>query len=248
MLRQHQAEIVSRVEPLVGSTLLYLRCPELAAAATPGQFVMLRLSPSADPYLRLPLPIHRLLKDGIVLFISNADWSPYLDSFVVGDKLDLLGPGGQAQNIAGYQTLALVSQGFGIAPLLSFADRTHARVVLLASVASPGQVYPRELVPKQVEYRTFVGQASEAAWRAALAELPDWAHRVFAAGGKPLYTQLRSCFEQHIIPLKPGRVYIWSADNLVCGLGACRGCAITTRHGQRLCCQDGPFMDLNYRW
>ncbi|MHB9033779.1 MAG: iron-sulfur cluster-binding protein [Anaerolineae bacterium] len=244
MLKQHWAEVTARIEPIPGSLIFYLYCPGLATSAAPGQFVMLRVNQSGDPYLRLAFAVHRLMGDNLALYIAPELNTAQLLQIRVGDRLDLLGPAGRPADLGKQDSVALVAQGGSVGPLLSIADRVSGRIVLLTRVASRGQVFPRELVPQNVEYRPFVGAAAEDGWKLALAELPAWAQVTIAASGYGLYRQLVKSFESAIIPLRAGQVYVWMPEKLVCGNGACRTCATVTRHGPRLCCQEGPFMDL----
>ena len=94
-MKQHRAVVEGSAEPMPGFRLLILECPPLAGSARPGQFVMARSGETYDPYLRLPLPIHRFRERGIaLLFDPSRPGSSWLGSLRPGDTLDLLGPGG----------------------------------------------------------------------------------------------------------------------------------------------------------
>ncbi|MHB1356360.1 MAG: iron-sulfur cluster-binding protein [Anaerolineae bacterium] len=245
MLKQHWAIIKAKAEPMAGGHLLYLHCPTLAASATPGQFVMVRSSPAIDPYLRYPLAIHRLQADGFVLMVPADESVAWLAQRQVGAEVDVLGPGGRALDVQRIQHTALLAQGIGVAPLVCIADRTRGPVTLLLQAASAGQVYPRELLPKTVEYQPFVGRAEDDAWQLALASLAGWAQVIYAAGSDAFYRQLRARLGANSPLLRSGVVQVWVNGDLACGSGVCRGCEIQTRRGPRLRCQDGPFMNLD---
>jgi len=241
-LKQHWAVVESRGEPIPGAVLLVLSCASLAASAMPGQFVMLRVSESSDPYLRIPLPIHRIYPHGVALLINDRDIPVTL--FSVGSRVDVLGPAGHADRLEAEQSIALIALGGGIAPLMSFVDSPVKHLVLLAWVASAGQVYPPQLVPRSVEYFPYVGEAAAAAFYTAMGELPRWAQTVFAAGDKAMYTKLNQLYREQTLPLRHGQVKVWLFTDMACGTGACRGCVIPARRGNLRCCQDGPFIDL----
>jgi dihydroorotate dehydrogenase electron transfer subunit len=245
MFKQHWGIIQARAESMVGVHLLYLHCPTLAASAAPGQFVMVNSSTSIDPFLRYPLPIHRLRPDGIVLMVPDGESVAWLAQRQVGAEVDLLGPGGRALELHHKQPIALIAQGVGVAPVLCIADRTQGPVTLVLQAATAGQVYPRELLPRSIEYQPFIGRSDEAAWQEALASLAVWAQVIYAAGSDAFYRQLKVRLGVNPFSVHTGRVQVWTNGDLACGSGACRGCVISTTRGPRFRCQDGPFMDLN---
>ena len=115
-MKQHLAVIEGSAEPMPGFRLLLLECPALAEGARPGQFVMARASAGHDPYLRLPLPIHRFREDGIaLLFRPSQPGHSWLGARRPGDTLDLLGPGGAGFAIpSGAANVAVICQGTGL--------------------------------------------------------------------------------------------------------------------------------------
>ena len=245
MFKQHWGIIKAKAEPMTGVHLLYLHCPTLAASAAPGQFVMVRSSATTDPYLRYPLPIHRLQPDGIVIIVPAVESVAWLAQRQVGAEVDLLGPGGRALEMQRKQHIALLAQGVGVAPLLCIADRAQGPVTLVLQAATAGQVYPRELLPKTIEYQPFIGRTVDDAWQQALVSLAGWAQVIYAAGSDAFYRQLRVRLGASPLQMRAGTVQGWVNGDLACGSGVCRGCAIQTRRGTRLRCQDGPFMDLD---
>jgi dihydroorotate dehydrogenase electron transfer subunit len=245
MFKQHWAIIKAKAEPMAGVHLLYLHCPTIAAATSPGQFVMVRSSASIDPYLRFPLPVHRLQADGIALLVPAGRALTWLIQRRVGDEVDLLGPGGRALDLRRKQPIALIAQGAGVAPLACIADRAQGAIALLLQAATTGQVYPRELLPRSIEYQPFIGTGDDEGWQKGLTSMAVWAQAIYAAGSDAFYRQLRVRLGDGILQKQHGLVQVWTNGDLACGSGACRGCAIPTRHGLRWRCQDGPFMDLD---
>ena len=84
--------------------LLWLKAPEIAAEAVPGQFVMVACGESHDPLLRRPLSIHRLAQEGetekpfpnlALLFAVVGRGTKWLSQRKEGDFLDLFGPVGK---------------------------------------------------------------------------------------------------------------------------------------------------------
>jgi len=126
---QHREEVAP------GHYLLYLDCPEVASAATPGQFVHMRVAEGADPLLRRPFSI--MLSDAgagevrlLVRVVGRG--TEALASHADGTRYDLLGPLGRGWTLPeGDEDLTLVAGGVGVAPLIALAD--HLRLSANAS-------------------------------------------------------------------------------------------------------------------
>jgi dihydroorotate dehydrogenase electron transfer subunit len=235
-----------------GTRLLVLHCPELAGVARPGQFLMVRCGDSSDPYLRYPLPIHRFFAEGLALFFRpGGPELGWLNGRRVGDSLDLLGPLGQGFDIPIHDGLAhssgalsLVSWGMGLAPLLGIVDRTTCAVRLITHVATAQQVYPRELLPRPVEFESFVGHSEEEGFWQAVGTSAHWGGRLYAAGAYGLYPRLRQLLGHGPWGLHAGMAQVWVEAEMACGRGLCQGCLVSTREGPRRACTDGPVFDL----
>jgi dihydroorotate dehydrogenase electron transfer subunit len=250
-IKQHAATVEGNAEPMPGVRLLFLNCPALSASARAGQFVMVRCGEGFDPYLRRALPIHRFTPQGIALCFRPSDPTlAWLGARPLGSVLDILGPCGRGFDLPKTGHISLLAQGLGIVPLLGIADvphlldRTTLAVRLIAEVPTPGQVYPRELLPRQVEYLPFVGHDQGAAFGQAVEAACRWAERIYAVGAPTFYRDLRRVCERARLGLRPGFAQVWGEAELVCGMGLCRGCVVRTRQGRKHACLDGPAFDL----
>jgi len=207
---------------------------------------MARSGETYDPYLRLPLPIHRFRERGIaLLFDPSRPGSSWLGSLRPGDTLDLLGPGGVGFALpSGAANVAVICQGTAIAPLVGILDRVSGPAQFLVGAATAAQAYPRELLPTGVEYAPYIGLAmADAFWQAVTAAL-RWAHRVYAAGPVPFYQQLRRVWESTRLRPQPDTLQVWMEADMACGMGICGSCLIQTRQGPRHLCTDGPTFNL----
>ena len=140
-MSEHQENsIVHAVEPLTDSFhRLTLHAPLIAAAAQPGQFVMVACGPSLDPLLRRPFSIHRRIgaEQIQLLFRVVGRGTKLLSELRPGQALSLIGPLGRGFGPVPADSVCFVGGGIGIAPLLFLADRWHrsdqACTVLLGS-------------------------------------------------------------------------------------------------------------------
>jgi dihydroorotate dehydrogenase electron transfer subunit len=229
-----------------GTRLLFLDCPDLAANAQPGQFVMIRCGAGYDPYLPTALPIHRLHDGGISLLFRPVDAAlSWLEDRHVGDAVDLLGPAGRGFDLSGQLgSLSLIAWSMGVAPLLSILDRSLCPAQLLLIAPTQSQIYPRELLPRQVEYLPYVGQAHSQEFWQMVRRACRWGQRVFAAGPDVLYRRLREMMELTRLSAREGQAQVWIEAEQACGRGVCGACRIETRSGARHVCTDGPAFDL----
>ena len=69
-------------------------------------------------------------------------------------------------------------------------------------------------------------------------ELASWADQIFACGPVPMYRKMAEMGLIH----KP--VQILLEEVMACGVGACRGCVVMTKHGLKVVCKDGPVFEL----
>jgi len=115
--------------------VLSLAAPRIAAAARPGQFVMIKTSGGQDPLLRRPFSIFEVLRDeagepsGISIFNKRIGVGTTLLSRVeAGARLPLLGPLGRPFEPVDPPAEAwMVAGGVGLAPFVTLAAALQAR-------------------------------------------------------------------------------------------------------------------------
>ena len=149
---------------------LTLAAPELARAARPGQYLLVRCAEegSADPLLRRPLFIaaaEPALGQVALLYQPNERGLAWLARGRAGDMLDALGPFGRGFTLdARTRNLLLIGSGPGLAALLLLAGQASARgcaVTLLAAANHPAGLPPPYLLPSEVEYQTTIDSATD---------------------------------------------------------------------------------------
>ncbi len=97
--------------------LLKIAAPRIAAAAKPGNFVMVRVSPSSDPLLRRPLGILESRLPYIWLYYKVlGHGTRMLSQLGPGDGLDILGPLGNVFPELPGKRVLLIAGGRGIVP------------------------------------------------------------------------------------------------------------------------------------
>lgn len=112
-----------------------LAAPEIAAAAAPGQFVMVKPTRGLDPLLRRPFSIFEILRDasgtptGLSLLNKRVGvGTTMLYDLERGDRVACLGPLGRPFTPVDPPTQAwMVAGGVGLAPFATLAETLHAR-------------------------------------------------------------------------------------------------------------------------
>lgn len=252
--------VATNQEVMAGVFLLRIDAPELAQAGRPGQFVMVRCAEPGvvDPLLSRPLALHRIDREGgqvelLVRVVGRG--TAWLAVRRPGDPLDLLGPLGEGFSLHPKTgNLLLVAGGMGIAPLRAVADAALARgcsVVLAMGARSSGELYPAPLLPPEVEVHLATDDGS-AGRRGPVTELLGaddlalltWADQVMACGPNPMLASLAEAIRSGRISWRPGFAQVSLEERMACGVGACLGCVVRTRHGYQRVCREGPVFDL----
>lgn len=244
---------------ILGSRLIWLRCPEIAQEAKPGQFVMVNCGP--DCVLPRPFSIHQLNEKGdVALFYAvwaDGKGTNWLSKRQVSDNVELFGSLGNGFSISPTsKNLLLVAGGNGIAPLYFLAQQAVKKelsVTLLRGASgekkpsgerNPSQHYPKKRLPKGIEVHTVTSRIERDKVTHVVSSLipkhADRADQVFACGPLPMYKTMAQIPE-----LKNKPVQVSLEVRMGCGRGVCYGCTIKTKQGLKKVCQDGPVFDLD---
>lgn len=251
---------------------MWLRAPELAHGAYPGQFVMLRCTDDAgygrpghgdggradDPLLPRPMSYYRVrdARDGsrewAILYDVVGRGTSWLANRRPGDRIYCWGPLGRGYEVErGATNLLLVGGGIGVAPLVWLADDAVAagkNVTLVIGARSAEHVFPASMLHPAVEVvvATDDGSAGRKGFATEpFAELLEWCDQAFACGPTPMFAAM-GAIVRRTRTRRPVQVLL--EERMGCGTGICYGCAVEVRkRGDRqvqLVCKDGPRFDV----
>ncbi|MFC2024635.1 dihydroorotate dehydrogenase electron transfer subunit [Chloroflexota bacterium] len=245
---------------ILGTWLMWLRCPEIAQEAKPGQFVMVRCA--EDCMLPRPLSIHNVNdKDKIALLFAvweDGKGTQWLSRLKKSDNVITFGPPGNGFTLPDTpQEILLVAGGIGIAPMPFVANQAkkEKHSVKLFRGASgedkpsgkpnPPQHLPEELLPRWLETKTIASSrdGKKNMVTDLILEYPQYvkeADQIFACGPTAMYRQMAEMPE-----LKGKPVQVSLEARMGCGRGLCYACTIRTRQGLKQVCKDGPVFNLN---
>ncbi len=220
------------------------------AAPKPGQFFLLKPVRSAT-FLGRPIsvcswdgPDYGAGVLGFMIALRGAG-TRELKSLVVGDEIEITGPLGNdwlsaASSLGpldGSKPLALVGGGIGLAPLLQLAKGLPAGDFdFLAGFRS------RPFGMVDLEARAVI-LATEDGCEGCEGRIPDQLdprlyRAVYACGPDPM---LRAVAEKCALHGTPCLTSL--ERHMACGVGACLGCTVATKSGNKRCCADGPIFD-----
>ncbi len=244
--------------------VLSLAAPEIAAAALPGQFVMIKTAGGQDPLLRRPFSIFEILCDGtgaalgVSIFNKRIGVGTTLLSRVeVGARLPLLGPLGRPFAPVDPPAEAwMVAGGVGLAPFVTLAAalaERGTRTTLFYGARRAEELYCVDLFEAMGVTIVLSTEDGSLGVRgritvplaAALEGRPlGNPVKLYVCGPTPM---MHACAE---LARTHGRACDVSLEQVMgCGLGGCYSCVVLAhgpdggaRHHTRTCIE-GPVFD-----
>ena len=242
------AEVIVNRALSANYNLVALAAPAIAAAAAPGQFVMLKANAGFDPLLRRPFSIFEILRDGggtpSALTILSKRIGPSTNLLYdarAGQRIACLGPLGRPFTIVDAPVEGwMIAGGVGLAPFATLAQTLGARGV--RSILFYGARRAEELfymdffrsLGVELVLTTEDGTAGEhgrivAPLERALASRPAGAPvMIYACGPEGMLAATARTAAKH------GRPCQVSVERIMgCGLGGCYSCVVPMRdeHG-----------------
>ncbi|KZE82431.1 dihydroorotate dehydrogenase electron transfer subunit [Paenibacillus polymyxa] len=221
------ANIISNVALVPG---IYVMKIEGKFKGKMGQFYMLR-SGTGYPLLPRPISIYDIGEESIsFLYRVVGEGTKLFSQLQPGQEIQLEGPFGNGfPQVEG--SLALIGGGMGTAPLLLAA-----------------KYYPQAHVYLGFAQQAFGVEAFEAAAASVQVKVGG---SIVEEVDPALYANMFSCGPTPMLQalaLKTAgtssRLYISTERHMACGIGACLGCTMRTRGGNRRVCKEGPVFPV----
>ena len=252
--RLHKAKILSHISAGRGFFRLILKAPEAAAAAIPGQFVMLRVSDTMDPLLARPFGISSVPSRSTIEIVYRVvgRGTELLTGREAGHALSVLGPLGKGFPMPGKDTTpVLVGGGSGFPPLHFLAQRAGPRAHFFIGSKNKECLPPLGIIKSFRDVVSRVHIATEDGSRGARGTSTDILNAflsktekksnlvIYACGPHAMLAAVNRLAVEHSVPC-----YVSMEERMACGLGACMGCSIPMRAGgYRRACKEGPVFD-----
>ena len=214
---------------------------DTSANTMPGQFVNIEIP---GLYLRRPISVCDCSAEGFTLIYKTVGrGSEALSSMEPGTKLDLLTGLGNGFDVskAGKKPL-LIGGGLGSAPMYAAAKAIMAAdpdaeiAVILGFNAAEEIVLVKEFEELGIkpEITTLDGSVGTKGFVTDVMKNLDYSY-FFTCGPGPMIKAVEAT-------AKTSGQYSLE-ERMGCGFGACMGCSIQTRSGNKRVCKDGPIFE-----
>lgn len=230
-----------------------------ADCATPiaGQFFMLRSRPSAV-LLGRPISVyHSALADKSAqsvqtgqscsvhihfLILQKGQGTAELCALRKGDALDILGPVGNVFAPPKNGAVAIIGGGIGVAPVAGFASSLPAKSYDFYASFKSGSYGLDRLESANLFISTDDGSCGTKGMLPCVFSAEIIRERgyktVYACGPHPMLAYVQKvCGELGV------QCFLSLESRMACGVGACLGCTVATKEGNKRCCKDGPVFD-----
>ena len=239
----HHKEIARETYQLV------LQGDIVSDVSDPGQFVHIQVS--QDYYLRRPVSISNINPEErtmTLLYKVMGQGTDALTRKFVGEKLDVLGPGGQGFPVDSVETkhALLVGGGIGVPPLYYLAKRLRDRGVEVTSILGFQSEADAFLTEEFRELGDVYVTTNDGSFghhglvTDLFPELEGTFDTYFTCGP----TVMLKAVSEHLSHV-PG--YISMEERMGCGIGACFACVVPAHDekGYRRICCDGPVFNAS---
>ena len=249
-----QAAVVENTLLAPGVFRLVAKAPKIAEQCAPGQFVMLRVTPLADPLLRRPISIAGAdAQEGTLTLICRivGHGTDLLSTVKVGEMLDIMGPLGRGFDLNCKRPL-LVGGGIGLAPLLYVAEACCPNPVeVLAGGRTDSELFWTKLFQESCQaVHVTTDDGSLGVCGTCVDALPEVLKagnfdRVMTCGPRPMMQRVAAEAAKFGI-----QTQVSLEEHMACGLGACLSCTCAASDGgARQVCKDGPvFWSEEVAW
>lgn len=262
-MKAHQvkAEVIQKELLAADIVRLTLRAPEIAVSASPGQFVMVKVSDGINPLLRRPLSIHQ--SDGEllqILFKVVGKGTRLLTSFEAGDLVEIIGPLGHGFSLPepSCRNVCMVGGGMGIAPLFFLTQKLinnrpdlNLQVYLGAAKGSELRILQDDFAGLGIKVAIATDDGS-LGFSGYVTDLlagdldrgRQW--QFYSCGPHPMMTKVVEFCESEKWPCQ-----VSLETMMACGISACLGCTIRSSPQKALAsnmpflhvCKEGPVFD-----
>jgi dihydroorotate dehydrogenase electron transfer subunit len=242
--------------------VLALAAPGIAAAARPGQFVMLKAAPGCDPLLRRPFSVFEILRDrqGTIIGLSVLSKRIGPSTALLYEArpeqiVPCLGPLGRPFTLVDPPLQAwMVAGGVGLAPFATLAESLRSRDVactLFYGARRAAELFHLDFfrgLGVELVLTTEDGSLGEPGRVTApldrrLSTRPPGARvMLYACGPEPMLAATARAAAAHAVPCQV------SVERIMgCGLGGCYSCVVPMRderggsHNVRSCIS-GPVL------
>jgi len=231
---------------------MWLRCPQIAKIAKPGQFVQIAVNDSYEPFLCRPLSIADSTNNMIrIIYRVIGKGTKILKEKKKGEVLSILGPLGKAIAPIKNKNIVLCAGGLGIAPLLYLAKnlKKNNDLILFYGARNESElILLKEFKPlcDKIFLSTDDGSRGKKGFITDILfsaqDILANAYCLYIAGPSAMIKKI-SNYKFNTPNLK---LFGFLEERMGCGCGICFGCAVKKKeNGYLRVCTDGPVFNLS---
>ena len=251
-MTNEKCKVVEHRELGFGYRHISFDAPKIAATATPGQFVHVRVPDLEKSALRRPFSIFNA-KDGRLelLYKTVGRGTAAMNGIKAGDEVEIMGALGHGFPVKCDGAALLVGGGYGVAPLYFLARRLLALpqpppVKLFVGGRTKDDLLALDRFEALggVEIHPATNDGSAGAKGLVTDPLDDELIKLREKGGK---FEIFACGPDPMLKAVTLRAtgtrskgWISMDRHMVCGVGACYACIQKTVRGNSRCCIEGP--------
>ncbi|MEG0874551.1 MAG: dihydroorotate dehydrogenase electron transfer subunit [Clostridiales bacterium] len=232
---------------------MVIESPNIAAKATVGQFVNVRVHDNLEPLLRRPISLHGIDKDrGTIafLYLVVGKGTEMMTKMEPRQSINLVGPLGKgfSTDFLGENAL-VIGGGIGSAPLyplLQELKKNGKKAKLVLGAATDQSIvglYLYEELEVEVAIATEDGSLGEQGFVTAIVEKELASGKydyIYTCGPIPMLKAIEELSAKYKVAGE-----LSTEAHMGCGLGICLSCAAKGKDGKnRKVCQDGPVFRL----
>lgn len=220
---------------------IYKLSAEFEAEIKPGQFFMLK---TLDNSFLLPRPISVNDVNGNIasfLFRLEGQGTKNISKLCVNDKIQLFGPlgnGFDTEKLKG--KTAIIGGGIGVAPLLYLTKILGINADVYLGYKDMENMYISEefkIYANKIVIVTEDGSFGEKGFVTDFVPYNKY-DTVVTCGPETMMNKIMNiCIANNI------KCYLSLERRMACGIGACLGCTVETKNGNKRACKDGPVFD-----
>lgn len=193
-----------------------------------------------EPFLMRPFSFLSTHEDFFTILVKIAGrGTEILSEVKEGQYLKILGPLGKS--FTPPKKCILIAGGIGIAPLFFQSQWMEGGKLFYGARKKEDLVLIDEFKKRNFKVNTITeekqGTVCDLA-RDRKNEIMD--NQVYICGPQEMYVELRDLFPDY---LKNACIYL--ERKMGCGIGGCKSCAVKTKSGYKLLCQEGPVFSMN---
>ena len=253
MIRIIDSKIINRNALSKDIFSLVLSAPEIAAAASPGNFVEIKVSHDTAPLLRRPFSIGNVVDgNGIeIVYKTVGIGTEMLSRKNLGDAVSIIGPLGNHFKTDKAGAALLVAGGIGLPPIMYLAGELKKEGkpfgIVFGARSEADIIYRDELeeLTRDVIFVTEDGSKGEkglvTTYMPKMISSLRKSHEnveAFSCGPTPMLKAVAACCAQNGIEAQ-----VSLETYMACGFGACMGCIVDTIDGYKRVCKEGPVFD-----